>query len=149
MVWSGINLLYQSIATKKWITTTGTLQDVRLVRESGAKSVNLYRVNVKYIYLVKSVPYQRNSLSYGYSASNDYDGHSKIYSKLKSAKKVEVRFNPANHNQSTLSYGADISSFFMIGFGATILMFMTLFAVVIYLSGQHYAGLLRSLVVLE
>jgi Protein of unknown function (DUF3592) len=148
LLWTGIDSLNQSMATKKWVPTPGILKDVQLVNKRGNKTAT-HTVNVAYEYQVKDVTYYGNSLSYGYGGSNDREGHSKIYEKLKSAKKVIVRFNPANHGQSTLSYGSDIGSFFMIGFGAFILVFVTLFAVVIFSFEHHFADLLRSLIVLE
>jgi hypothetical protein len=147
-VWTGIDSLNQSRATKKWVPTPGVLQDVQLVSKRGNKTAT-HSVTVAYRYQVKDVAYYGNSLSYGYSGSNDREGHSKIYEKLKSAKKVIVRFNPANHGQSTLSYGSDLGGFLMIGFGTFLLVFVTLFAIIIFSFEQHFAGLLRSLIVLE
>lgn len=149
MLWNGINLLQQSMATKNWDKTTGILEKVRLDREIRSRKGYLHKVNVEYRYRVNGLSYVGESLSYGYTASNDYEGHNRIFQKLKSVKQIEVRFNPINPSKSTLSYEVNTASLFMIGFGTSILVFITFFAAVFYSSEQHHAGLLNRLVILN
>jgi hypothetical protein len=134
------------MATKKWPTTKGVLHDVHLI-EVG-KTRKSTKINVNYSYDVKGVTYEGSRVTFGSSGSSREQNY-KIYSKLKSAKQVEVRFNPAEHSQSTLTYGATTWHFVYIVFGATLLVVLMGVTVLLLLSLLSDAELSKSLVVLE
>ena len=145
---SGIRSLNQAMSAKNWSTTSGTIQDVHFVTDNDSEGTT-YRVDVKYSYEVKGARYEGSNLSFGYSASSGRAAHYEIYEKLKPAKKVEVRFDPAKPSQSTLTYGANRSHFMMLAFGTTWLLFTIGFTVIFFFFGQNDATLLNRLVVLE
>ena len=90
-----------------------------------------------------------SNLSFGYSASSGRTAHHEIYEKLKPAKKVEVRFDPVEPAQSTLTYGANRSHFIMLVFGITWLLFTKGLTALFFFFGQNDAALLNRLVVIE
>lgn len=129
----GILSLTQALAAKKWIIEPGILQDVHLVRR--AVSPATYKININYQYQVKGISYEGNNLGFGYTGDSNMNAHSQIYRKLKSAKQAEIRFNPANHSQSTLTSGAHRSHFITISFGVmwlTFTIFLTIFELIAY-----------------
>jgi hypothetical protein len=145
----GVESLSQAIDAKKWTTTKSTLQDVHLVSTRTSRGGQVYEVKVRYSYEVKGVSYEGNNLSFGYSPTNGGE-HSEIYRKLKSAKQVEVRFNPAKHSESSLTFGVYKSHYITIILGAiAALIALSGMAIIILLSLQTDVGLLSRLVILE
>lgn len=145
---SGINSLNQAKAAKNWPTTVANLQDVALITDNDSDGTT-YQVQAKYVYRVHGVSYEGDNISFGYNAGSGRVAHQQIYDKLKSAKKIEVRFNPDQPSQSTLAYGASRSHFIMLTFGATWLLFTIGFTTLFFLFGQNDASLLSRLVVIE
>ncbi len=148
----GVTSLNQAMEIKKWTTAQGLLHEVDLVEiRTKYKRRVANKVNVKYSYDVGGVTYEGNTVTLGtldtigISREENY----KIYSKLKSAKQIEVRFNPADHRQSTLTYGVTTSHFVYITFGATFLMVVLGMSILILLSLFSEVDLSKSLVVLE
>jgi Protein of unknown function (DUF3592) len=142
----GVTSLNQAMEIKKWTTAKGVLHEVDLVeigrRRRGTK------VNVKYSYDVGGVTYDGDKVTLGTIGSSREQNY-KIYSKLKSAKMIEVRFNPADHRQSTLTYGVTTSHFVYITLGATFLIVVLGMIILILLSLFSDAEISKSLVILE
>lgn len=145
---SSLKSLNRALAAKNWHTTTATLDDVQFITDNDSDGT-AYSVDVKYSYVIGHQRYQGNNLSFGYSASSGSTAHYEIYEKLKSAKQVQVRYNPDDPNQSTLTYGANRSHFISIAFGVTWLLFVTGFTVLFLLFGQSDTGLLKNLIIIE
>lgn len=145
---SGISSLNQANAAKDWPKTVGSIQDVQFITDNDSDGTT-YEVKAKYLYRIQGISYEGDNISFGYNAGSGLVAHQQIYDKLKSAKKIEVRFNPDKPSQSTLSYGATRSHFIMLAFGTTWLLFVTGFTVLFFLFGQNDIGLLSRLTVLE
>ena len=145
---SGLNSLNQANAAKHWPTTSGIMEDVQFITDNDSDGTT-YEVRAKYLYRVQGVSYEGDNISFGYNAGSGLVAHQQIYEKLKSAKKIEVRFNPDQPSQSTLAYGATRSHFIMLTFGATWLLFVIGFTILVFMFGQTDAGLLSRLIVLE
>jgi hypothetical protein len=79
--------------------------------------------------------------------SSERATHSQIYSKLKDAKLVTVRYDPANPSESTLSYGFHLSIKLMLAFAATWLAFTLGFSLLWWLFSQPDDVLLQNLLV--
>lgn len=145
---SGISSLNQARTAKDWPTTIGSIQNVQFITDNDSDGTT-YEVKAKYVYRIQGVSYEGDNISFGYSGSSGHAVHQQIYDKLKSAKKIEVRFNPDKPSQSTLSYGATRSHFIMLAFGTTWLLFVIGFTVLFFFFSQHDTSLLNRLIVLE
>jgi hypothetical protein len=84
-------------------------------------------------------------LAFGYAASSGREAHDEILHKLKAARAINVRYNPANPAQSTLSYGIHRSIRFLVVFAMTWLFFTAGFAVLMLLSSSADSVLLENL----
>lgn len=145
----GISSLNQAMAAKNWVLTSGKVVYVDFVTDRDSEGTKMYKVDIKYMYEANGIPYEGGNLAFGYGASNNQSGQHKIYEKLKSAQKVEVRFNPAKPSQSTLTYGASSEQFVVIAFGVTWLLFTTGLTVIFFFFEKSAADLLNQLVILE
>ena len=76
-----------------------------MLRETEDDEDTQYEVLVTYSYHVAGRRYENDVLAFGYEASIDDRSHREILSKLKSADKVVVRYDPDSPQNSVLSYG--------------------------------------------
>ena len=137
---------WRSTRAAAWPTTPATLTRLE-VEENTRSEDSTYEVQVEYTYAVEGVDYQGSRLAFGYCGSNDRPGHDEIHERLKSAKAVSARYDPANPAASCLSFGLHRSILFMLAFGMMWLAFPFGFTVLFWLFMLPDAVLLRNLAV--
>jgi hypothetical protein len=100
----GVFNAWRSTLARTWPTTRGRVTELAL-KENSDSDRSTYAVQVRYAYTVDGVAYEGSRLAFGYGASSDRAAHDEIYQKLKGARSVSVRYDPANPVVSCLSFG--------------------------------------------
>ena len=132
---------YHSLAAAKWPTVRGRIVDARLENRLRRG----YPVKVDYHYVVDGKPYVGSRLAFGYPGTH-YERGVEILDKLKRGGAINVRFNPVDPADSTLSCGWHQSIQGLAVFGATCLAFATCFAALVWVGTRRDRVLLRNLV---
>lgn len=135
---------YRSTRAGGWPVTEGTIESVTLDEDSDSDGATL-QVKVQYSYTVAGKAYEGTRLAFGYTGSSGREGHDAIYSKLKNAKAVAVRYDPADPAVSALSFGVHRSIQFLIAFALTWLAFIVGFTVLFWLGAGSDTVLLENL----
>src|SRR5258708_5867433 len=99
----GLLTARRATAPAGWPTTPGTIANLDLTEGSDEDSTT-YEVKVQYTYTVAGTPYRGSRLAFGYGATSFRDAHAKLYEKLKGAKSVDVRYDPADPASAVLSF---------------------------------------------
>jgi hypothetical protein len=123
--------VWHAARSANWPTTPGLVTDLTL-KENADASGTTYEVHVEYSYTVEGTDYRASRLGFGYWASNDQEVHSKIYEKLKAARTVDVRYDPADPAISVLSFGLHPSVWLILSFAITWLAFVAGFSLIIW-----------------
>jgi hypothetical protein len=84
-------------------------------------------------------------VAFGYSASGDRASQAEIHDKLKAAKSVDVRYDPADPATSALSFGIHRSIRFFIVFAVTWLAFVFGFTLIWWVSTANDGVLLQNI----
>jgi hypothetical protein len=142
----GLWTAWRSSQASEWPVVEGKLTHVSLDRRSGNKSVT-YEVKVEYHYEAEGREYTGTRLAFGYTGSNIKNTHDEIYQKLRKAKKIEVRYDPADPAIATLSHGVHQSVQFLMIFGGTWLLFVIGFSLIWWKMSSPDDVLIRNLVV--
>jgi hypothetical protein len=125
---------------------SGVIDHVELVNSSDSEGSTTYRVKVGYSCHAMGSLYRNDTLAFDYAGSNGYSFHNEIYQKLNSVDDVDVRYDPDDPQNSTLSYGMHRSIKFFIVFGFTWLAFVIGFHMMWVMSTGTENVLLRNLV---
>ncbi|WP_394561815.1 DUF3592 domain-containing protein [Aquipseudomonas alcaligenes] len=123
LLWSGISSLKKSIDAEDWPTTYAEVQRVELTEDSDSDGTT-YKVEVEYSYQVGGQAYSGNIISSGYSGSSGQEPHLQVYEKIKSAKVVEIRYNPKVPEESAIAYGVTRSNLIHMAFAVTWSLFV-------------------------
>jgi hypothetical protein len=123
MLGYGIWSAKRSTDAASWPTTEGSLTKVALDEHSDSDGTT-YKVEVEYTYTVAGSAYSGSQLAFGYSGSSGREAHEEICAKLKSAKSVDVRYDPNDPASSALSFGIHRSIMFILVFALTWLAFI-------------------------
>jgi len=134
--------LHRSMRAGDWPVASGSITDLNLkeTRDEGTT----YEVQVEYTYMVAGQAYHGSRLAFGYGGSSGREAHRQIFDKLKGAKSVDVRYDPANPSESTLSYGLHRSILFALIGATTWLAFIVGFTVLWWLFSQPDGTLLKN-----
>jgi len=143
---SAIRSTWRSTVAAHWPTTQGSVTDLDL-KEHPDSDATTYGVHVRYAYTVDGVAHEGSRLAFGYGASSGRRQHDEIYQKLKRAKTVSVRYNPANPKMSCLSYGMNNSIWFKLIFSMIWLGFCVGFTWIMWLFSGSDDVLLKNLLV--
>lgn len=111
LILSSLLIARQSIRAANWPTTPATILQIELTEGE------TYAVEVDYQYTVKGISYVGTRLAFGYKGDSNREAHDEIFRKLKAAKTVAARYNPADPSESCLSYGLPRSVIFQFIFG--------------------------------
>jgi hypothetical protein len=117
----GFKSIYKSYASTNWPYVDGQLSSVewKVDNDDGV----LYRVEVKYDYIVNGVQFNNNEMYFGYSGSSNDSFHSAIYKRIKNNKIIRVYYNNSNHSESVLAVGVTSQHFIPVIFGAVFVGF--------------------------
>lgn len=136
--WNG----YRSVRAADWPIATGEVRKLELV--SGRHMTE--SVRVEYAYEVAGTKYSGTRVAFGYLASNATSSHAKLYEKLKAARSIGVRYNPADPADACLACGWHHSHQFTTLFGAIWIVWIGGFIWMARLDSSGDAPLLRNLV---
>ncbi len=128
-----------------WPTTPGTITQLDLHTSSDSDASTTYKIRLRYLYAVEGVSYQGTRLAFGYSGSSNRGAHDEIRKRLKEAREVAVRFDPADPAVSCLSYGLHRSIRIVLVVAVTWLAVTSVFAVLAWMSAGNDAVLLENL----
>jgi hypothetical protein len=140
-LWSAL----RSRAAGSWPIAKGTFIHRALDERPGSEGGTMYEVKVEYKYNVWGKDFIGSCLAFGYSASSGQEAHQRIFDALQKAKEVDVRYNPSDPAESTLSFGVHRSIQFFIAFGATWLAFVVGFTLLWWISSLDDKVLLENL----
>lgn len=91
--------------------------------------------------------YENNQIAYGYSGDGRYEYNRQIYDRLKLAKSVRVRYDPADPSRATLACGVTRDAVGIILLGVAFFSMPAGMAAVLVLLSRRETALLSSLVV--
>lgn len=135
---------WRSTQAGMWPTAPATITRLE-VREDRDSDGSTYEVKVAYTYKVDGLDYEGSRVAFGYGASSGRRAHHEIYQRLKDAKAVSVRYDPADPSVSCLSFGLHRSILFVLAFAVTWLLFMIGFTMLYWLSSRPDTVLLDNL----
>jgi hypothetical protein len=127
-----------------WPTTPGTITQLEVREDSDGDGVS-YEVKVRYTYTVAGVAYEGSRLAFGYGGSSGREVHDEIHRKLKEAKTVAVRYDPADPSVSCLSFGLHRSIRIALAFAVTWLLFVIGFTLLFWMFSRRDTILLENL----
>lgn len=142
----GLYSMVRSNAAAKWPVALGVIDHVELTNSTDSEGGTTYRVDVGYSYHAMGSLYRNDTLAFGYAGSSGYGFHNDIYKKLMSVDEVDVRYDPADPQNSTLSYGMHRTIKFFIIFGFIWLAFTIGFHLLLTMSNSSVNVLLKNLV---
>lgn len=103
----------QQLAARKFPTTSGTLDSVRVVEKEGDEDTT-YRLEVAYRYTVDGRVYKGDRMNYVLASRSDSDEKwpAQYVSQHPVGSQVQVHYNPADHNDAVLQVGLQGNDFF-------------------------------------
>jgi len=104
LLWAMGRVLYRSVLATRWPTAVGTLERLHLETTPGDDGP-IYTVEVGYRYSANGQQHVGKLISFGYRGSSNAQGNSELHEHLKTASRVQVRYNPKNPNQAVLACG--------------------------------------------
>lgn len=125
---AGLRSLYRGRQALSWPTTEGQILE-STVREDSSGESTTWQVKVRYNYSVGGKEFEGKRVAFGYSGSSTYEEHQGIYQKLQPSARVRVRYEPGNPGNSVLAAGFNRSTFLLLAFAVTWLLFTTGFTV--------------------
>lgn len=143
----GYSLLSMKRSTEAsaWPSVTGTIVSCDLESNTDEDGTT-YEVTVNYSYTVAGREFTNDVLAFGYSGSSGYEAHQEILDKLKTAKTVDVRYDPSNPETSVLSFGFHRSIQFTLAFAITWLLFVIGVSISWWVASRSDEVLLQNLV---
>jgi hypothetical protein len=139
-LWSAL----RSTQAGAWPTTPATIKSLE-VRENSDSDGSTYEVKVQYTYTVDGVAHEGTRLAFGYGGSSGREAHDEIHRRLKDAKSVAVRYDPADPSVSCLSFGLHRSIQITLAFAVTWLLFVFGFTLLFWLFSRRDTVLLDNL----
>jgi hypothetical protein len=138
---------WRSTRAGTWPATLGSVTEVSLEQNhsSDAESGPTYEVKVRYSYTVNGVAYEGSRIAFGYGADGSQEAHAEVYRKLRDAKQVSVRYDPADPSVSSLSYGVHRGIRIILAFAITWLAFAVGFSLLWWLTSRSDSVLLDNL----
>lgn len=106
----GLGLVSYAIApllsarkARNWLVGLGELEHCELVETLPGRSGRRYYVEVRYRYSVGGRTYRGERYAFGYRANSDYRKHQDIYIALRGARRLQVRYDPADPSRAVVS----------------------------------------------
>ncbi len=119
MVVTGYRMQLKARQARTWPTVQGMIVDIMFddSSDSTGSSATTYQANVRYSYVVTGRQFEASRIAFGYSASRNRQAEFDLYSRLKQAGTVAVRYNPAQPSEASLEYVPSRSSGSLQNFG--------------------------------
>jgi len=93
----------KTVSAKSWPTAYAEIKEVG-IKEDDDSECPPYSVEVLYSFSVENRDYSGDTIAFGYrSDSIKYEVHAELFSKLRPAKVVVVRYNPKNPRESCIA----------------------------------------------
>lgn len=124
----GVHSLYRGRQALSWPVVEGRLVECRLQENSDSDSTT-WAVKVRYSYSVTDREFEGDRLAFGYTGSSTHEEHQGILDKLQSGSRVMVHYLPSDPRNSVLAAGFNRSTFFILAFAVTWLLFTSGFTV--------------------
>lgn len=140
----GLYSAWRSTQAAAWPTTPGTITSLEL-KESFDADGSSYGVRVQYAYTLDGEAYEGNRVAFGYADDDRRGYHAELHRRMKEAKVVNVRYDPANPARSCLSFGVHRSIRYVLFFAAAWLAAVTGFAILTWVGMQADSVLLENL----
>jgi hypothetical protein len=144
----GVHSFYRGRQALSWPAVECRLLECR-VQENPDSESTTWEVKVRYSYSVAGREFEGKRVAFGYSGSSIREEHQGIYEKLQSGSRVMVRYQPGNPNDSVLAAGFNRSTFVMLAFAVTWLLFTTGFTVLWTASSGRDARILQQIEVVR
>jgi hypothetical protein len=144
----GLISLYRGRQALTWPTVEGRLSECRLQENSDSDGAT-WQVIVRYGYTVGGSDYEGDRVAFGYCGSSASAEHRAIHEKLQRASRVLVRYDPAHPANSVLAAGFNRSTFVILTFAATWLLFTTGFTMLWTASNGKDSRVLDQIRILE
>jgi hypothetical protein len=144
----GVHSFYRGRQALSWPTVEGRLLECRL-HENPDSDGTTWEVKVRYSYSVAGGEFEGKRVAFGYSGSSTHEEHQGIYEKLKSASRVMVRYQPSNPGSSVLAAGFNRSTFLILAFAVTWLLFTTGFTVLATSSSGRDTRILEQIQIVK
>ncbi len=124
----GVHSFYRGRQALSWPAVEGRLWECRL-QENRHSEGNTWEVKVRYSYSVAGREFDGKRVAFGYSGSSTHGEHQGICEKLQSGSRVMVHYQPSDPSDSVLAAGFNRSTFVILAFAVTWLLFTTGFTV--------------------
>jgi hypothetical protein len=135
---------WKSTRAASWPTTPAKVTHAE-VRQSNSSDEPTYRVEVKYTYSVNNVDYHGSRVAFGYNSSSESGSQYELCNRIKNAKAIDVRYDPANPASSCLSFGLHQSIQFAFLFATAWLTIFICLALIFWLGASPDYVLLDNL----
>lgn len=140
----GVHSFYRGWQALSWPAVEGRLLECRLQEDPGSEGTT-WEVKVRYSYSVAGREFECKRVAFGYSGSSTHEEHKGIYEKLQSGSRVMVHYQPSNPSDSVLAAGFNRSTFLILAFAVTWLLFTTGFTVLWTTSSGRDARILERI----
>ncbi|MEL6360275.1 MAG: DUF3592 domain-containing protein [Pseudomonadota bacterium] len=140
----GVHSYRLSQAAGSWPTADGVITHSDLEIDSDSDGTT-YRVRLNYQYSALGVDRTGDNIAFGYAGSSARNYHEILEDALPVGTRVAVRYDPANPERSTLSFGVHKSILFILLFGATWTMFTVGMAIMFLMGDGGPTVILRNL----
>ncbi len=131
LLWKSASAMRLAISAEHWPTAVAELEGVTLNTHADSEGTSTYEVKVAYRYQVAGADYPGNTVNFGYGPSTGHAQHAKLLDKLRTAKTVEVHYNPARPEQSSIGFGPTRSHFINLSLALTFVLVSLGFAATI------------------
>lgn len=111
----GAYFLIKAHTAMLWPKTSASLKHCELSEDYDESPI--FQTTVCYSYIVNGTQHNGYTIYHGYKGTGSYEPHKAFYEHLKDALTVEVRYNPANPEDSVLTYGLSRQHLSFIIFG--------------------------------
>ena len=148
MLGYGVHSFYRGRQALSWPGVEGRLLECSLEEHADSESTT-WEVKVRYTYSVAGQEFEGKRVAFGYSGSSTHDEHRGIYDKLQSGSGVMVRYQPGNPSDSVLAAGFNRSTFLILAFAVTWLLFTTGFTILWTTASGRDARILEQIEILE
>ncbi len=124
----GVHSFYRGRQALSWPAVEGRLLECRL-HENRDSDGNTWEVKVRYCYTVAGREFEGTRVAFGYRGSSTQEEHEGIFAKLQLGSRVMVHYQPSDPGDSVLAAGFNRSTFLILAFAVTWLLFTTGFTV--------------------
>jgi hypothetical protein len=144
----GLRSYFKGRESLSWPTAPATLTHCEIAEKSSDDSTT-WQVKVNYTYKALGTEYSGDRLAFGYSGTSSHETHEKIYAKLTGAESFYVHYKPLEPGTSVIAPGTNRSTYMLLMFGATWLLFITGFTLMMVLTSGIDNKLLNQIKVIR